>query len=126
MQYTHALLLLALVGWLNSGGSSILAQPLPPRTLLPEESALNPGEPPTPQFLRFEVDIGAAGLGPIRVPLYPPWVALRRPQLRVGQARTEPPPEAVPAPLLEGGADQLHQALEQALNRATPPAEPLR
>ena len=128
MKYTHALLLLALVGWLDSGGTSILAQetPLPSRTPASAETALNPGEPPTPQFLRVEMDIGAGGLGPIRMHYYPPWVAMRRPQLRVGQARTEQPPEVDTAPLMERGADQLHQALEQALDRAQPPGAPSR
>ena len=128
MQYIHALLLLALVGWLNSGGSSILAQEttLPSHTLSSEDTALNPGVPPTPQFLQVEVGIGADGLGPIRLHYYPPWVAMRRPQLRVGQARTEQPPEVDTAPLMERGADQLHQALGQALDRAQPPGAPSR
>ena len=126
MKYTHALLLLALVGWLGSGGSSVLAQetPLSSRTPLSQDMALNPGVPPTPQFLQVEVDIGAGGLGPIRLHYYLPWVAMRRPQLRVGPARTEEPPEAETAPPLEGGADQLHHALEQALDRAQPPGAP--
>lgn len=125
MQYTHALLLLALIGWLASGGHSVLAQEttLATRTVVSEAAAVNPGAPPTPQFLRVEVDLGAGGLGPIRLHYYPPWVA--RPQIRVGRAPTEPPPEVETAPPLEGGADQLHQALEQALNRTQPPAEPL-
>jgi hypothetical protein len=126
MKYTYALLLLVLMGWLASGGSNILAQDttLPRRTLPAEEPPLNPGEPPTPRFLEVEVGIGADGLGPIRLHYYPPWVAMRRPQLRVGQARTEQPPETETAPRLEGGADQLQQALEQALNRAQHPAAP--
>jgi len=128
MKYTHALLLLALIGWLESGGSSILAQetPLPSRTPGSEETALNRGEPPTPRFLQVEMDIGAGGLGPIRMRYYPPWVALYRPQLRVGRARTEQPPEGGTAPLMEGGADQLYHALEQALDRAQPPTAPSR
>ena len=126
MKYTHVLLLLALVGWPDSGGSSILAQEttLPSHTLASEDTALNPGVPPTPQFLQVEVGIGADGLGPIRLHYYPPWVAMRRPQLRVGQARTEPPPEVETAPPLGGGADQLHHALEQALDRAQPRGAP--
>ena len=124
MKYTYTLLLLALVGWLTSGGTSILAQetPLPLRTPLSEDTTLNPGVPPTPRFLQVEVDTGAGGLGPIRLHYDPAWVALHRPQLRVGQARTEPPPEVDTAPFMEGGADQLHQALGQALDRAQPPA----
>jgi hypothetical protein len=124
MRYTYALLLLALMGWPGGGGSSILAQDtaLQRRPLSSEDTALNPGVPPTPQFLQVEVDIGAGGLSPIRLRAYPPWVA--RPQVRVGQARTEPPPEGDTAPLLEGGADQLHHALAQALDRAQSPAAP--
>jgi len=124
MQYTHALLVLALMGWLESSGSSSLAQDtaLPPRSPSSEDTTLNPSVPPTPQFLQVAVDIGAGGLGPVRLRYYPPWVA--RPQLRVGQARTEPLPEAETAPPLEGGADQLHRALEQALDRAQSPAAP--
>jgi len=126
MKYTHALLLLALIGWLASGGSNLLAQDttLPRRILPAEEPPLNPGEPPTPRFLEGEVGFGADGLGPFRLHYYPPWVAMRRPQLRVGQAHPEQPPEAETAPRLEGGADQLQHALEQALNRAQPPAAP--
>ncbi len=125
MKYTHALLVLALMGWLASGGS-ILAQdtPLTRRTLPVEEPPLNPGEPPTPRFLEVEVGFGADGLGPPRLHYYPPWVAMRKPQLRVGQARPEQPTEAETAPRLEGGAAQLQQALEQALNRAQPPTAP--
>ena len=61
MRYTHALLVLALVGWLASGGSSVLAQDttLPPRSPSSEETILNPSVPPTPQFLQVAVDIGA-------------------------------------------------------------------
>ena len=126
MKYTHALLVLALMGWLASGANSSLAQDttLPHRTLPAEEPPLNPGEPPTPRFLEVEVGFGADGLGPPRLHYYPPWVAMRRPQLRVGQARPEQPPEAETAPRLEGGADQLQHALEQALNRAQPPTAP--
>jgi hypothetical protein len=128
VQYTHVLLLLALVGWLDSGRSSILAQDItrPSHTLTSEDTTLNPGVPPTPQFLQAEVDIGAGGLGPIRLHYYPPWVALHRPQIRVGEARTAPPPEAETAPPLGGGADQLHHALEQALDRAQPREAPSR
>ena len=128
MKYTHILLLFALVGWLASGGTSILAQDtaLPRRTLPADEPPMNPGEPPTPRFLEAEVGIGAGGLGPLRLHYYPPWVAMQKPQLRVGQARTEQPPEAETAPRPEGGADQLQQALEQALNRAQPPGVPSR
>lgn len=124
MQYPHALLLLALMGWLVSGGSRVVAQDtaLSTRTAVSEATALNPGEPPTPQFVRVEVGIGADGLGPIRLHYYPPWVA--RPQVRVSQVRTEPLPEVETVPLLEGGADQLQHALEQALNRAQSTAAP--
>lgn len=127
MQHTHTLLLLTLMGWLTSAGASVLAQDTtPPRRLpVPEATALNPSVRPTPRFLQVEVDIGAGGLGPIRLHYDPVWVALHRPQVRVGQAPTEPPPEADIAPLLEGRADQLHHALGQALDRVQPPAAPL-
>lgn len=127
MQYTHTLLLLALTGWL-SGGTSILAQetPLPLRTPWSEATALNPSVPPTPRFLQVEVDIGAGGLGPIRLHYDPAWVALHRPQVRVGQARTEQATEVDSTPRLEGRADQLQHALGQALDRAQPPAAPSR
>src|SRR5437899_1724807 len=123
MKYIHILLLLALVVSLASGGTSILAQDttLLRRTLPAEEPPMNPGEPPTPRLLEVEVGIGADGLGPLRLHYYPPWVATQKPQLRVGQAPTEQPPETETAPRPEGGADQLQQALEQALNRAQLP-----
>ena len=35
-----------------------------------------------------------------------------------------PQPEAETAPPPQGGADELHQALEQALDRAKPPTPP--
>ena len=125
MKHWHVLLLLALIGWLGSGRTSLLAQEPPRSPLTPpsEETTLNPGEPPTPQFLQVELDVGADGLG-LRLRLHPSWLALYRPSVRVGQARTGPPIETDTVPPLEGGADQLHQALEQALNRAQPPPTP--
>ena len=126
MQYTHILLLLALVGWLASGGSSIMAQEKtsPPYVPSSEDTTLNPGIPPTPQFLQVEVGIGTDGLGPVRLHYYSPWVDLYRPQIRVGQGRPQPPPEAETAPPLEGKADQLHDTLGKALDRAQPPGAP--
>lgn len=123
MQHMHVLLMLALTGWLGSDSTSLLAQEPSRSPLTPpsEETTLTPGEPPTPQFLQVEGDIGEGGLA-FRLRLHPSWLALYRPSVRVGQARTEPPTETETAPPLEGGADQLHQALEQALNRAQPPA----
>jgi len=128
MKYTHILLLIALVGWLASAQINVLAQDttLPRRTLPAEEPPLNPGEPPTPRFLEAEMGIGAGGLGPLRLHYYAPWVATQKPQLRVGQAPTEQPSEAETAPRPEGGADQLQQALEQALIRAQHPGAPSR
>ncbi len=125
MKHRHVLLLFALIGWHGSGSTSLLAQEPPRSPLAPpsEETTLNPGEPPTPQLLQVEVDMGAGGLG-FRLRLHPSWLALYRPSVRVGQARTGPPIETETAPPLEGGADQLHQALEQALDRAQPPATP--
>ena len=125
MKHMHILLLLALMGWLGSGRTSLLAQETTRSPLTPpsEETTMNPGVPPTPQFVQVEVDMGAGGLG-IRVRSHPAWMALYRPHVRVGQGRTEPPPEAETTPLMEGGADQLHQALEQALKRSQPPTAP--
>jgi hypothetical protein len=125
MKHRHVLLLLALIGWLGSGRTSLLAQEPPRSPLTPPsaETTLNPGEPPTPQFLQVELDVGADGLG-FRLRLHPSWLALYRPSVRVGQARTGPPIETDTVPPLEGGADQLHQALEQALNRVQPPTTP--
>src|SRR5262249_58194884 len=98
MQYTHALLLLALMGWLTSGGTSILAQEMAPpsRTPASEETTLDPGVPPTPRFLQVEVDIGAGGLGPLPLHYDPARVGLHRPQMPV--AVLPPPPSPPPAP----------------------------
>lgn len=125
MRYTHVLLLLALVGWLGSGASNVRAQetPTPPLTP-PFEATANPGDLPTPQFTRVAVEIGAGGFA-FRVLYDPAWVALFRPQVRIGRVRTEPQPETDTAPRLEGGADELQRALGQALDRAQPPAAPL-
>jgi len=125
MKHMHVLLLFALIGWLGSGSTSLLAQEPPRSPLTPpsEETTLNPGEPPTPQLLQVEVDMGAGGLG-LRLRLHPSWLALYRSSVRVGQVRTGPPVETETAPPLEGGADQLHQALEQALERVQPPSTP--
>ena len=125
MRYRRVLVLLALVGWLGSGMTSVLAQETtpPPLTLPFEATTTNPGEPPTPQFLRVAVEMGAGGLA-FRVRYDPAWLASFRPQVRVGRVRTEPPPEVENVPTLEGGADQLQRALEQALDRAQPPTAP--
>lgn len=125
MKHRYLLLLLALMGWLGSGRTSLLAQETPRSPLTPpsEETTMNPGVPPTPQFVQVEVDIGAGGPS-IRVRSHPAWVALYRPHVRVSQERTEPPSEAETAPLLEGGAEQLHQTLEQALKRTQLPVAP--
>jgi hypothetical protein len=124
MRYTHVLLLLALVGWLGSGASRVRAQetPTPPVTP-PFEATANPGTPPTPQFTRVAVVLGADGLT-FRVLYDPAWIALFRPQIRVGRVRTEPQPETETAPRLEGGANELQRAIEQALDRAQPSAAP--
>jgi hypothetical protein len=124
MRYTHVLLLCALVGWLGSSTSALAQEtPLPPLAPPSGETAINPNEPPTPQALRVAVDIGAGGPA-FRVLYDPAWRALFRPEVRVGRVRTEPPPEADTAPSLEGGADQLHHALGQALDRAQSSAAP--
>src|SRR5215475_16001212 len=125
MKYLHILFLSAVLAWLGSGRTSLLAQE-PPRSLLTpptEETTANPGEPPALQFMQLEVDLGAGGPH-IRLRTHPAWQARYKPYVRVGRARTEPEPEAETAPPPQGGADQLHQALGQALDRAKPPVEP--
>lgn len=125
MKYRHVLFLLAFVGWLSSGWSRLVAQetPLLPLTLSSEETARPSSEPPTPQFLQVAVEIGT-GVVTVRVPYSPAWLAAQRPRVRLGSVRVPPPGETDTAPVLEGGADQLYQALAQALNRAQPPAAP--
>jgi len=125
MKHLYLLFLLAVLAWLGSGRTSLLAQEPPRSPLTPpsEETTANPGEPPTPQFMQLEVDLGAGGPN-IRLRTHPAWQARYKPDVRVGQARTEPEPEAETAPPPPGGADQLQQALEQALDRAKPPTPP--
>jgi hypothetical protein len=125
MKHLHILLLFVLA-WLGSGRTSLLAQEPPRSPLTPpsEETTANPGEPPTPQLMQVQVDLGAGG-SHIHVRIHPAWQARYKPYVRVGQARTEPEPAAETAPPPQGGADQLHQTLEQALDRAkslTPPS----
>jgi len=125
MKHLYLLFLLAVLAWLGSGRTSLLAQEPPRSPLTPpsEETTANPGEPPAPQFMQFEVDLGAGGPN-IRLRIHPAWQARYRPYVRVGQARIAPDPEAETAPPPQGGADELHQALEQALDRAKPPTPP--
>src|SRR5215475_15921903 len=115
MKYLHILFLSAVLAWLGSRTTSLLAQEPPRSPLTPpsEETTANPGEPPTPQLMQVEVDFGAGGLN-VRLRTHPAWQARYKPYVRVGQARTEPPPEEETAPPPQGGADQLHQALGQA------------
>jgi hypothetical protein len=125
MKHLHILLLSAVLAWLGSDRTNLLAQE-PTRTPLTppsEETTANPGEPPTPQFMQFEIDLGAGGPS-IRMRTHPAWQALYKPSVRVGRVRTEPQREEETAPPPQGGADELHQALEQALDRAKPPAAP--
>ena len=125
MKYLHILLLFAALAWPGSGRITLLAQEPPRSPLTPptEETTANPGEPPALQFMQLEVDLGAGG-PTIRLRTHPAWQARYKPYVRVGQARTEPEPEAETAPPPQGGADELHQALGQALDRAKPPAAP--
>ena len=125
MKHLYLLFLLAVLAWLGSGRTSLLAQEPPRSPLTPpsEETTANPGEPPAPQFMQVEVDLGAGGPN-IRLRIHPAWQARYRPSVRVGQARIAPGPEAETAPPPQGGADELHQALEQALDRAKPPTPP--
>ena len=123
MKHLHILILFAALAWPGSGRIMLLAQEPPRSPLTPpsEETTANPSEPPAPQFIQVEVDLGAGGLN-IRLRTHPAWQARYKPYVRVGQARTEPPPEEETAP--RGGANDLQQALEQALDRAKPPAAP--
>jgi len=122
MKHLHLLVVFAVLAWLGSGRTSLLAQEPPRSPLTPpsEETTANPSEPPAPQFMQLEVDLGAGGPN-IRLRTHPAWQARYKPYVRVGQARTAPEPEAETAPPPPGGADELHQALGQALDRAKPP-----
>jgi hypothetical protein len=128
MRSTHVCLVLTFIGWLSSGGSSALAQDTPLALFHPPSAetatATHPGAAPTPQFLRVTIGLEAGGRT-MRMPADPTWVALHRPYVRVGQA----PPKRAPADDVasppEGGVNELHQALEQALAaRAQPAAVP--
>ena len=125
MRYRSVRLVLAFIGWMSSGGISALAQDTP-RSLFhpPSENtapATHPGEAPTPQFLRVKISLEAGGRT-IQLHYDPTWVALHRPQVRVGQAPTRRAPADDIAPPLQGGVDELYQVLEQALARAQPSA----
>lgn len=124
MKLRHVLFLLVLLGGLGHGSPYLLAQALPPLPPPPpsEETSAFTGAPPTPQLLQVEVDL-QDGLG-VRVRRHPAWIALSRPALRVNQARSETPAEPETAAPLNGGAEQLQQALGQALQRAQPQAPP--
>ena len=125
MKHLHILCLVAVLAWLVHDRTSLLAQEPPRSPLTPpsEETTATPSEPPAPQFMQLEVDLGAGGPN-IRLRTHPAWQARYKPYVRVGQARTEPEPEAETAPPPQGGADELNQALGQALDRAKPPAAP--
>jgi hypothetical protein len=127
MRSTHVGLVLIFIGWLSSGGRSALAQDTPLSLLNPPSehtaTATHPGAAPTPQFLRVTIGLEAGG-PTLRMPSDPAWVALHRPQVRVGQAPTKRAPAVDVAPPLPGGGDDLYQALAQALARAQPSAGP--
>ena len=126
MKHLYLLLLFAIPVWLGDTRPGLLAQEPPRSPLTPpsEETTANPGSPPTPQLMEVAVDLGAGGPN-IHVRIHPAWQARYRPFVRVGQARTAAEPEAETAPPPQGGADELHQALGQALDRAKPPTPPL-
>ena len=125
MKHRHILVLFAALAWLGGDRTGLLAQEPPRSPLTPpsEETTANPGEPPTPQFMQVEVDLGAGGPN-IHVRIHPAWQARYRPYVRVGQTRTAPEPEAETAPPPQGGAEELQHTLEQALDRAKPPTPP--
>lgn len=114
--------LLLIAGWLSGQrtvalGQETISVPLSPP---PEETTANPNALPTPQLLRVEVDLTTGGFGAVRIPLDPTWVAVTRPTLGVSQLRTDAGGDAEVVPPLEGGAEELQHALEQALDRAQP------
>jgi hypothetical protein len=125
MKRMPILLLFAVLAWPGSDKTLLLAQetPQPPITPSSEETTRNLNEPPTPQFMQFEVDLGAGGPS-IRMRVHPAWQALYKPYVRVGRARTEPQIEEETASPPSGGAEELQQVLEHALDRAKPPAAP--
>ena len=125
MKHLHILILFAALAWPGSGRIMLLAQEPPRSPLTPpsEETTANPSVPPNPQLIEVQVDLGAGGPN-IHLRISPAWQARYKPYVRVGQARTESQPEAETAPPPQGGADELQQALEQALDRAKPPAVP--
>jgi hypothetical protein len=114
--------LLSCMAWQWQDKSLAQEPPRSPLTPPSEETTANP-RTPAPQFMQVEVDLGAGGPN-IRVRTHSAWQARYRPSVRVGQARTAPEPEAETALPPQGGADELHQALEQALDRAKPPTPP--
>jgi hypothetical protein len=125
MKHLYLLLLFAALTWLGDGRPGLLAQEPPRSPLTPpsEETTANPGQPPTPQLMEVAVDLGAGGPN-IHVRIHPAWQAQYRPYVRVGQARTTTEPAEETAPPPQGGADELHQALGQALDRAKPSTPP--
>ena len=126
MKRMPVLLLFAALAWPGSDRTLLLAQEAPrsPTTSSFEETTINPGELPTPQFMQVEVDLGAGGPN-VRMRIHPAWQALYRPSVRVGRVRTEPQAEEEAAAPPPGGAEELQQVLEHALDRARPPAAPV-
>jgi hypothetical protein len=126
MKRMPILLLFAVLAWPGSDKTRLLAQETPrsPTISSSEETTINPGDLPTPQFMQVEVDLGAGGPN-ARMRIHPAWQY--RPSVRVGRVRTEPqnsaPEEETAAPP-PGGAEELQQVLEHALDRAKPPAAP--
>ncbi len=121
----HVLSLLGCVGWCMSYAAGLQAQeapqlPLPAPLAETTEAA---GVPPTPQFIQVNVDLGPPGPN-LRLHRHPAWVALYTPRVQVRQGLTASSSTAETAPPLEGGAEQLYQALEEALNRAQSSATP--
>jgi hypothetical protein len=124
MKRMPILLLFAVLAWPGSDNILLLAQetPRPPITPSSEETTINLNDPPTPH-MQVEVDLGAGGPN-VRMRIHPAWQALYKPSVRVGRVRTEPQAEeetAAPAP---GGAEELQQVLENALDRARSTATP--
>lgn len=121
----HVLSLLVGVGWCMSYAAGLQAQEAPhlPLPAPPAETTESAGVPPTPQFIQVNVDLGPPGPN-LRLYRHPAWVALYTPRVQVRQGLTASSSTAETAPPLEGGAEQLYQALEEALNRAQSSATP--
>jgi hypothetical protein len=125
MRRAYIVLLLLIMGWLNGPGAVAVAQETTSGVpSLPYEDAPESlSDPPTPRFLRLEVDFSTAGVAAVRLPLDPAWVDATRPTIRLEQVTGGESAENVALPV-EGGAEELDQFLEQALDQSHPVVTP--